>query len=854
LQLLRHNRRVPSLSAKLAATLVLVLLAPRASDPAAAAPFDLAGPTLEVEVTQAGRTLPIAQIPNLASGDRVWIKADLSPGGSAHYLMVAAFLRGATNPPPEEWFFACETWTQRCAKEGLTLSVPQGAQQLLVFLAPQTGGAFRTLVDAVRGRPGAFVRTSQDLNQAALDHARLDAYLLAVRHLADVDPSQLKEAAPLLSRSLAIKVDEACLAKIPVLQAPCLAQGRESLILDDGRSASLTQALTSGPASDLAMEASSAPQLKSGYYGPFIGSIFDIAKILDSLRTAQYQYFPALTALHGRQVALTLNAPPSFHDPKSVLVVALPAIEPPQFPTLHPVSPNETLCASKDPLVLPVEGAPVVFSSGYAHDAVLRFTRKDGSSLELPAQADAARGGFVASPPSAMSKGLAESGTAVLHAQWGFDQYSGPSFKLADARAQTWSLAPGDSADRVVGRTDTIHLRADSVSCLDEVTLVDAAAQPHKVEWKKIHPNEVELILPLQEVSAGNLTLRLRQFGRSEAQTLALHAFVQAAHLESFTLHAGDPGGVLRGNRLDEVRGLSFGGLQFTPGTLSTHDGHDELPMLAQSGSDTRPLKPGKAEITVDDGRVFNVQASVYSPRPSAVLISKTIQWSGSSNENAIQLSSESELPLDARLTFSLRAELPDAFAPDEKLEVATADASFSAVLGVGTGEVMLQSRKVAVVTLDPSKALGASAFGPLQFRRIVEGVAGAWTPLATLVRLPRFTGVDCPAEADSACLLSGRDLFLVDSVSVDADFTRATRVPDGFTAPALRIARPQQGRLYVKLRDDPAIVSVVVLNVKTAPPAAAQAVPPSPAPEQLPEPTSPRALSAAQTPPVHVR
>jgi hypothetical protein len=132
-----------------------------------------------------------------------------------------------------------------------------------------------------------------------------------------------------------------------------------------------------------------------------------------------------------------------------------------------------------------------------------------------------------------------------------------------------------------------------------------------------------------------------------------------------------------------------------------------------------------------------------------------------------------------------------------------------------------------------------------------VEGVAGAWTPLATLVRLPKFTGVDCPAEPDSACLLSGRDLFLVDSVSVDADFTRATRVPDGFTAPTLHIAHPLQGRLYVKLRDDPAIVSVVVLNVKTAPPASAEAAPPAPAPGHTREPTPQPAITAAQTAPV---
>jgi len=797
-----------------------------------AAPFDLAGPTLEVAVTRGGLTLPAAQVPNLAVGDRVWIKADRPPGESAHYLIVAAFLRGAANPPPEEWFFACETWTRRCANDGLTLTVPRNAEQLLVFLAPQTGGAFRTLVDAVRGRPGAFVRTSQDLNQAALDHARLDAYLVVVRHLGDVDPSQLKEAAPLLSRSLGIKVDEACLEKIPVLQAPCLAQGREALILDDGHSASLAEALTSGPASDLAMEASNTPQLKSGYYGPFIGSIFDIAKILDSLRTAKFQYLPALASEQGQQVALTLNAPPSFHDPKSVLVVALPAVEAPQFPTLHAVKPDEILCASMDPMVLPVQGAPVVFSTAYIHDAVLHLTQKDGSSIDLPARADPARGGFAVGLTPGTSKALADSGTGSLRAQWGFERYDGPSFKLTNPQAQAWSLASGDSPDLIVGRSDTLHLRAGSVSCLQDISLMDAAAQPHKVEWKKTHPNEVELTLPLQDVAAGELTLRVRQFGLTDPQILALHAFAQAGHLESFTLHAGDTEGILRGNRLDEVKRLTLFGITFSPGTLTTRDGHDELPMLAQTGSDTRTLKPGQAEVTLNDGRIFNVSVSINSPRPSAVLISKTLQWASSADDNTIKLSNAFELPLEARLTFSLRARSPAGFRSDEKLEVATTDGTISAVLGVGTGEVRLQSRKVAVVTLDPSKALGGSAFGPLQFRRIVDGIAGGWVPLATLVRLPKFTGVDCPAEPEVACSLTGVDLFLVDSVSAEADFARATQIPDGFTESVLRIPHPTDGKLYLKLRDDPAVIDLAILNVKIPP--LVSVGPPSPGPEHL--------------------
>jgi hypothetical protein len=741
-------------------SLLLGLLMLRALS-AAAAPFDLAGPTLEVEVSRGARTLPIAQIPNLTSGDRLVVKADLPAGGSTHYLMVGAFLRGATNPPPQDWFSSCETWARRCAKEGLTLTVPQEAGQLLIFLAPQTGGAYGTLVDTVRGRPGVFVRTSQDLNQAALDHARLEAYLAAVRHLADADPSQLKESVPLLSRSLAIKVDEACLGKIPVLQAPCLAQGRESLILDDGRGTSLAQTLTSGPASDLAMEASNTPQLKSGYYGPFVGSIIDIAKILDSLHTARYQYFPALTSMHGRQIALSLNAPPSFHDPKSVLVVALPPIETPQFPTLHPVNPGEVLCANKDPLVLPVDGAPVVFATAYAHDAVLHVKGKDGSALDLPARADPTHGGFAVTLPAGAA---AATGTATLQAQWGFDRYEGPTFKLADPEKQVWRLAQAESADVTVGRTSTVHLRAESASCLEEVTLIDSGAKAHKVDWKKSNPSEVELTLPLQEVPAGDLTVRVKQSGRADVQTLMLHA------------------------------------------------------------------------------------TAVESPRPTAELISRTVQWPGAGLENSVQLSNESTLPLGAHLSFSIRAQTPAAFTPDERLEIATTDGVFSSVLGVSSGQVVLESRKTAVVTLDPSKALGASAFGPLQFRRIVQGVGGEWIPLVTLVRLPKLSGVYCTADPGVGCALTGADLFLLDSVSVDADFAGATQVPDGFTAAVLRIPHPHQGKLYVKLRDDPAVVNVANVNVKTTP--AESTDPPSPGPEHLsarPAGTSQLAVSPLQ-------
>src|SRR5271157_2678846 len=408
--------------------LLLAMAVLAAATRAGAAPFDLAGPVLEIKVTRGANVLPAAQIPNLAVGDRIWIKAQLPPSQSAHYLLVSAFLSGSTNPPPESWFFACKTWSGNCAREGMTVTVPQAAQQVLVFLAPEAGGDFKTLMGAVRGRPGAFVRASQDLNQAALDRSRLERYLATIRSLSDADPAKLAQVTPLLARSLAIKVDEKCLDRIPELQAPCLMQGQESLILNDGHSTSIVEALTSGPGSDLAMEASYTPQLSYGYYSPYVASVLDIARIFESFGTAQYQYIPALASQRGDKLALTLNTAPSFHDPKSVLVAALPAVEQAQLPPLHAVDPKEIYCARRTALVLPVEGAPLVFSTNFAHDVTLNLTGADGTSLDLPAAADATQGGYVVDTARLGSTNLGDDVQASLRGYWGFDAYQGPHF------------------------------------------------------------------------------------------------------------------------------------------------------------------------------------------------------------------------------------------------------------------------------------------------------------------------------------------------------------------------------------------------------------------------------------------
>jgi hypothetical protein len=787
---------------------LLLLAAMPALARAEPAPFDLVGPTLNVKVTHAGATLPISETPNLSAGDQLWIKADLPPAQSVHYLLVAAFLRGATNPPPESWFYRWETWNPG-ARDGLKITVPKGAQQVLVFLAPQTGGDFKTIVAAVRGRPGAFVRASQDLNQASLDRSRLTAFLAVIHKIDQADPDRLKAVSPLLARSLVIKLNADCLQKAPELQASCLMEGQDSLVLNDGHSTSMVQALTSGSSAELIAALSSTPQAGFGYFSPYIGAVMDIARIMDSVHTARYQYIPALATEQDDQLSLLLNTPPSFQDPKSVLVAALPAVETPQAPPLQPVDPNQVYCAEEPDLVLPIEGAPLAFSTAYAHDMVLRLKGKNGEIVDAPVRADAEKGGFIADTAGIAAAGLGDAVEGFLHGYWGFAPFDGPQFRLQNAHPERWELSADDQQSLIVGRDDVVHLQSPEAACVAGILVRRPSGETENADWKSVAPDELAVTVPLAQAQPGPVTLLLAQYGGKQADEVPLQTFEEAGHLDSFTLYVGDVSGVLKGARLDEVVGLTLHGVAFRPGELTTISGADELAMITSDAQAIGPLRPGEtmtAKVALKDGRTVNLKASVEPPRPSVALISKSIQPLTPGPRGVIQLAGQDELPLGAVLTFSIRAQAPARFSGHESIEVANADGAILATLTLTNG-LVLADAKIAMATLDTAKAFNASTFGALQFRIVEDGTAGDWQRLATLVRLPVLRHLKCPVGPAQRCELAGSDLFLIDSLSTDPGFDHPTKVPEGFTGAVLQVPRPSAGRLYMKLHDDPSVV-----------------------------------------------
>ncbi|MBB4616688.1 hypothetical protein [Sphingomonas abaci] len=774
-------------------SLALVALAPASPVLAETAPFDLQGPVLKVTVTRGGVTLPIAQVPDLAAGDTLHIAAALPGDQSTHYLLVGGFLRGATNPPPKAWFTSAETWKNK--RDTLTLTVPKGARQALVFLAPRTGGDFATLTGAVRGRPGAFVRAVQDLNQAALDRSRLDAFLAGIRRGDAVGPDRLSTVSPLLARSLAIKFDSGCLLKQPDLQAACLTQGRDSLVLADGHSASLAETL-SGTPTDLALQVAATPQGGYGYYSPYIGVVRDVARILGAFQTAQFQYIPALGLYQDDRIALLLNAVPSFAKPQSVMVAALPPIETPLPPPLRLADPGATLCAGRPGLLLPVEGAPLIYSTGYARNMALRLKDRSGRDLEIPVAADPEQGGYVVAGTGLATADLAAASEGVLHGVWGFTPFDGPRVRLVKAGA-AWGIAQDGSA--VVGRDNAITLTGGASPCVADVSVRLPSGATRTLAWDAAGTDRLTVKLPLAGVDPGALTLLVRHYGEAEPQRLAVQALAEAGRVDGFTLHAGDRTGVLSGTRLDMVATLDLGGTIFRPAGLRRVGDGDQLDLATDTAPSLTEGAARTARVRLVDGRTLTTRATVTAARPAYMVIARNAERTGPAAPVPLLLAGADAVAQDARLTVSLRAEGAAGFAGTETIELVTAQARPPVRLDAANGGLSLQSDRVAIVTLHPGALLGPTAYGPLRLRVVRDGVASDWLPVGTLVRLPVLTGFTC--AADGPCRLSGRDLYLAASVQSGS---ASVPVPDGFTGSAIEVPPPGDGTLVVQLRDAP--------------------------------------------------
>ncbi|GAC1427191.1 MAG: hypothetical protein NVSMB62_24960 [Acidobacteriaceae bacterium] len=858
--------------------------------PAAAdtARFDLTGPKVEVRASRAGMTLPIASVPNLQPGDRLWLHPDLPETQSVRYLMVVVFLRGTTNPPPDNWFVRIETWDKKVRSEGVEVTVPDEAQQAVLFLAPVTGGDFSTLRSAVRGRPGVFVRAAQDLDLAGFEQARIEKYIASMRQVPQAelsDAKALQEHSNVIAGTLALKPNGDCVKLPPDQQYTCLTQSGSQNLLDDGHGDSIVSAISTGPGSDFINAASATSLAGGGVYSAYVGAIVDLVRIMGSLHTAHYQYIPAIAFPDGAALNLRLNAAPSFHNPKSVIVIGLPSIQATSAPPLRPKDPKLVSCLAKPALSLPMEGAPLAFSTAFAHDLVLHINYPEGMSSgaelpqDIPLTPDAYKGGLVlgsvserralpiakvtlptaparpagkdtkssaAEAANAVAPVIAGELTGTIEGFWGFDTFRGPTVPLQRSPGKEWKLASHEPL--IAGKDDHVLLTSTGTACIDTIVLDGAPAGLEKAAWKAAdQPNTVDVALKLSAIPGNDpraLKLTIRQFGSAEVAAVGVVSYMEPAKLNGLAYHAGDRVAVLSGTSLDEVKEVSLGGTTFVPAVAAEKGSgpSEALRLETAAGAAGPSAAPGEhltAKVLLKDGRELLLSSTVEPARPSITLISKADvpahdrQGPGP----AIKLGASEDVPLGDTLTFSMTSTQP--FPRDGRLEVASADGGFHVNLTLEAGTLVLGDPHTVVGRLETLKAFGPSAFGPIRVRAVnVDGAAGDWIPLATLVRLPTITGLSCtppivprdggaPSKPDAGeassveaksglqsagCTLAGSNLYLIHSIGTDAGLANAAVVTAGFVGDSLPVPSAAGGQYFLRLRDDPTTTNTLVV------------------------------------------
>jgi hypothetical protein len=844
--------------------------------------FDLIGPKIDIRVSRGSVTLPIAEVPNLQPGDKIWIKADLPPTQSNHLLLIVAFLRGTTNEPPDNWFTEIDTWDKKTA-EGTTVTVPDDAEQALLFVAPETGGDFKTLRSAVKGKPGLFIRADADLNEASFEQQRIEHYLAAMKTVPQDDPKAIQDRSAKLAATLALKPNADCFKQPVEQQVICLTQTSAPVLLEDGHGQSIAEAVSTGPASDFINAASYTQPAGAGLYSAYIGAVVDLVHLVGMLRTAQYQYIPGLSFPQGPSLSLRLNAPPSFNKPKSVIVIGLPAIQKAKVPPLRPHDPNEVACLLQPKMTLLLEGAPLVFSTSFAHDLVLHLNRT-GAPTDLPLTSDAFEGGLVVSneekreplhdlklqdSTAAAAKPEVNIGattdltiTGTIRGYWGFDSFEGPTITIQQIDGKNWKVV--NNTQLLAGQDNHLTLKGDGSACVQHIALASDKEKDVDVTFKPASGNDAKdtlaLDVSLKTVQPGGYSLTIQQYGDSDRDKIPLTAYTAGIHLNSIKIHGGDNIAVLTGEGLKNVASVKIGEQTFTP----TGEGDDDKTIHLHANAGVSPDDGSDATVKLKDGRTMTATISAEAARPGLKLLSFKATPVQKDGAMPVILGAKDDIPLDGKLTFVVQTK--DVFPRTQTIEVATADGSVRTSLSLATNNLVLQDDHTAVATLDPLKAFGQSGFGKLQMRPVAaDGTSGDWTPLGTLVRTPEITAIHCTSADAPTCTVDGNNLFLVQSFGAAKDFAKAADVPTGFAENNFTVPTPADGvTLYLKLRDDPSAVAAVTLPTpvqkstpSTAPtaqtaipahdaaPAAQDATPappskPAPAPEPVPSTTPP--------------
>jgi len=131
-------------------------------------------------------------------------------------------------------------------------------------------------------------------------------------------------------------------------------------------------------------------------------------------------------------------------------------------------------CLQNPGLVLPVEGAPLVFSTDIAHDFVLNMQKQERHQCGIACEARRGTWRLRSGREQATSAEFDTQMVATLHGKWGFESFAGPSFHIRNTQQADWKVPEKDQGALIVGREDSLHLESICAICAEKISLKPA--------------------------------------------------------------------------------------------------------------------------------------------------------------------------------------------------------------------------------------------------------------------------------------------------------------------------------------------------------------------------------------------
>jgi hypothetical protein len=287
--------------------------------------------------------------------------------------------------------------------------------------------------------------------------------------------------------------------------------------------------------------------------------------------------------------------------------------------------------------------------------------------------------------------------------------------------------------------------------------------------------------------------------------TIAAHAYPDVVRIDAALVSTTDQVAVLRGHRLDEIAAMRIDNREFVPGELLHTSAGEELTLRSDTAVAAHALAQTEAQVRLRSGRTLQVPVSGAPAMPVVTLISKTVDHVPHGKAIPLSLAGNDDIAPNEVMRFALRLDSQEPYTPDTAVEVATSDGRLIARLELDRG-LQLEDTRTLIARFSPAELLGPNVFGALRYRLATKKIPGAWQELVRVIRLPEVDGVACAHAGDSMCRMTGRDLYLLSTVSAGSGPGQTIEVPDGFTGDVLSVPAPSKQGLNVSFRDDPAV------------------------------------------------